>query len=58
MATHPKGKNCPEGQVYDFERGRCVDIESIDPDYPEDSNKAASNLTFNHKKRGEINDRK
>ncbi len=46
MAKHPKGHHCPEGQTYDFERGRCVDIESIDPDYPEDSDKAARNLTF------------
>ncbi len=47
-------KHCATDMVFSDEKGKCVNpnLETvIDTDYPEDRNKAASNLTFNHKKR-------
>ena len=58
MAKHPKGHDCPEGQKYDFDRGCCVDIETVDKnDYPESRNRSSRNLDFTSvkKKRGENN---
>ena len=53
MATHPKGKNCPEDQKYDFDRGLCVNKgETVDSnDYPEDRNISKPNLDFTVKKK-------
>ncbi len=52
MAKHPKGKNCPDGQVYDFKKGCCVDKETVDSnDYPESRNISSSNLDFTVKKK-------
>ena len=57
-AKHPKGHNCPEGQVYSNKAGKCVtpDLETVDgAENPNVRSRAAPNLTFpTHKKRGDI----
>jgi len=43
MAKHPKDHNCPEGQHYDEENGKCVNNESTDVS---NRDRTASNLNF------------
>ena len=51
-------KHCATNMTYSDQKGQCIDKESIDTDYPEDSNKVASNLDFTVKKKVKSIDRK
>jgi len=57
MATHPKGKNCPDSMIFSKKHGKCIqpDLEAV-PEDPNSRSKSSPNLNFpTHKKKGEIN---